>query len=391
MSDGTGDILREVLEEGGRRLSKTGAGEAASTGAKRVWGWASGLLGNKAAKETEEEVGKKALAAISKETPSTWAKVRHPFASLKANPLSTLTTLAGITGVGMGINRLLSQGETVPSFDPTKLKYPTPMDDTQIEAEITNRTSGLNKVVESMKTAPLPYIPGSEIFDMSTGMVNSMGGATLAEMQRLAAAQAARGNAIKAAGAAGAGDINAIYADAANQLENSAIQGGEYGNMVPVSGEAYAAPGQMQSTGAALSDYLSKSQLINAQDQGFLAQLSDIMGPAYANQLVLQQQAARAGAESNKQKQLAQLQMQRDQAYQDALTQAALMEEETRLKLKEEAKAVAQQYIPPSQANTYANEWSGFSDAEKQQLKAMYDVNNIEEFINLRFANDFGA
>jgi hypothetical protein len=355
----------------------------------------------KAVTSGSDDAAKEALSVISKGTkPTAWQTVRNPIVSFKSNPFRTglrLAAPAGLLGL-IAAGRFGLIGDSTSDYDPSKIMYPKPMSDEDIETQITSRTAGLNKILKDIKTDPLPYIPGSEVFDMSTGMVNSMGGATLAEMQRLAAEQAGRGRNIQAGGAAGAADINAIYSDAASQLENSAIQGGEYGGMVPVSGEAYAAPGQVQEAGASLADYLGQSQLITAQDQGFLAGLSNILGPAYANQLVLQQQAARAGAESNKQQQLAQLQIQRDQAYQDAVIQSKLMEEEQRQTIREKSKAVAEQFIDPKVLSTYASEWDDFSDDAKESLLSMTSdrdgvdpIKSKEDYINYRLLTDFGV
>ena len=351
-----------------------------------------------------DDAAKAALSAISKGTPpSVWRTVRNPIKSFRASPGRSIGNVAKL-GVGLGVGLPVLSGvagklglldfmNEDPSYDPSKIKYPKALSDQEIETEVTESRTGIDKIIEDMKTQALPYIPGAELFDVTTGMVNSMGGATLAEMQRLAEEQAGRGRNIQAGGAAGAADINAIYADAASQLENSAIQGGEYGGMVPVSGEAYAAPGQAQEAGASLADYLGQSQLITAQDQGFLSELSNILGPAYANQFAMQQQVARAQAEVNKQRQTAQLQMQRDQAYQDALIQSQLLKEEDRRTLKEKSEALAKQFIPQEVLEGYAGEWDSASDDYKKALAAMegIEVKSKEDYINYRLQTDFGV
>jgi hypothetical protein len=357
----------------------------------------------KAITSGSDDAAKEALSVISKGTkPTIKQTFRNPITSFRSNPFRTGIKwgLAGAVPGAFVANKLglLDFMNDDVSYDPSKLVYPKPLSDEEIETEISKSTTSRNKILEDMKTAPLPDVPGSEVFDITTGMVNSMGGATLAEMQRLAAEQLLRGGRIQAGGTAGAADINAVYADAASQLEDSAIQGGEYGNMVPVSGEAYAAPGQALETGASLADYLGQSQLITAQDQGFLSELSNILGPAYANQFALQQQAARAQAEVNKQRIQAQIQMQRDQAYQDAVIQSKLLEDEQRQSIREKSEAVAEQFIPQAVIEGYASEWDIASDDYKKSLLSMTSgrdgvtpIKSKEDYINYRLRTDFGV
>jgi hypothetical protein len=178
---------------------------------------------------------------------------------------------------------------------------------------------------------------------------------------------------------------------AATMQDVATTGGGAYGGLTPVSGMAAVAPGQTREAGAALADYLRQNQLISAQDQGFLSQLADTLGPAYANQFLSQDVASRAAYAARQQERQQQLELERQQQLQEALAQLGLTGSEQRFKLGLEElqqQATPNPILTPSVLEGYANEYlTELNDQERQSLAATNDIYSVEDYINARIAS----
>jgi len=290
--------------------------------------------------------------------------------------------------LGAGGYMLASRGETpVPTtpYDPTKIAYPGQA------GSASNVRSSLDRYLESSRQAiidaysgqAMPNMPGASALDPLAGMTNQMGGASLAEMQSLANQAASDAAAIRAGGQSGAASINDIYGSAAADLAGLAAQGGEYGSLTPVSGEMAVAPGQLREAGSALSDYLNQNQLISAQDQGFLSELSGILGPAYANQFLMQDQASRAAAAARQQRMMAEAELNRQQQLQQALAELALSG--TQMTLEQELKGATpgQGLVDPLIVEEVAAEYLSFTPSQLNSLRSQ-GIGTIEQYISAR-------
>jgi hypothetical protein len=177
-----------------------------------------------------------------------------------------------------------------------------------------------------------PNLPGAEAYDPISRMSNQMGAATLEEMRRLQQEAAADAAAIRGAGQAGAAELQGIYNAAASDIANTAATtSDEYGSMVPVSGELASLPQDVRAGGDILSQYLAQNELISSQDQGFLSELSNILGPAYANQFSMQDRAARTAAEAARSRAVQEFELQRQRDLQEALAELGLSMSDLRL------------------------------------------------------------
>ena len=214
--------------------------------------------------------------------------------------LGTKTAKFGLPALGLGglYAAATAGGPPTPSYDPTKIAAPTAAGSTlakQTRERLDQYLKEQEQMIRDAYATGAPILPGAEVLNPVSALTNQMGGATLAQMQALAARSAQDAAAAKQAGVVGAQNINDIYGGGATAMQNvAAAGGGAYGGLTPVSGAAAVAPGQTREAGAALADYLRQNQLIAAQDQGFLSQLADTLGPAYANQFLSQDVAARA-------------------------------------------------------------------------------------------------
>jgi hypothetical protein len=139
-----------------------------------------------------------------------------------------------------------------------------------------------------------------------TGATKQLSQSTVDEMNKLAQQYAVGAAGMKQAGEAGASAINDVYSSGAATLADiAATPMGEYDTLTPVSGAAATAPEEAMAAGQTLANYLQSNQLISAQQQGGMASLAQMLGPAYQNQYNLMDVQFRAAAEANKARLLA--------------------------------------------------------------------------------------
>lgn len=297
---------------------------------------------------------------------------------------------------GLGLLGTLLAGTRKPAavatpYDPSKINYPgtgTTADNAAQRAALDEYLRRSAEVInQSYANVPQLNLPGAAAYNPLSGMTNQMGGATLAEMQSLAQRAAADAAAIRAGGQTGAASINEVYGGGAAELANlAAAPTGEYGSLTPVSGAAAAAPAELAASGAALSDYLRQNQLVSAQDQGFLSELSGILGPAYATQFAMRDTAARAAADARRQELMAQEAMQRQQNQREALSELGLTGAQLQYQL--EAERLKQQQerpglIDPLYVEQAAAEFQQFTPQQLANLRSQ-GIDTIEEYIGQR-------
>ena len=203
------------------------------------------------------------------------------------------------------------------------------------------------------------YAPGQEMYDKMTGATKQLSQSTVDEMNKLAQQYAAGAAGMKEAGAAGASAINDVYRSGAATLADIASTPmGEYDTLTPVSGAAATAPEEAMAAGQTLADYLRSNQLISAQEQGGMAALAQMLGPAYQNQYNLMDLQFRSAAEANKARLLADAQNASAQNLQNDLLDLRLQgiqAAEQDQKLRSYAESVIQWGKP--EATTAWKEW----------------------------------
>lgn len=231
----------------------------------------------------------------------------------------------------------------------------------------------------STELAPLPSYPGAEMYDPMSGLNAQLAQASSGAMADLANQYGQSAANIKQYGTTGAASINDIYGSGATAMEQIAAQPTSgYDAMIPVSGEMAVSPDQQRAAGASLADYLGQNQLISAQQQGGMAELAQMLGPAYANQYGVMDAQMRAQAEANKSRVMADREYQRQQTMNEALTQLQLEAAARKMTLAETAQT---NIITPSQLNTWANEWnSEMSDSDRNYYTTNFSVKNAEEW-----------
>jgi hypothetical protein len=252
---------------------------------------------------------------------------------------------------------------------------------------IANASAAINNAYANM---PTYNVPGASMYDPMSGMVNQVGGASIAEMQRLANAAGQTGAGIQAGGAQGAGAINDIYGDLSGQMADLASYGGEYGAMTPVAGAMATAPTEAQMQGQNLADFLKQSQMITSQDAGFLAGLAPMLGSGYANELAMLDYAARQQAALRQQQMQQEMANERQQAQQNALLELALQGESFRLEdaLKGQQN---QGFINPADVEFYATQYDELIKNGNEGVLQAQGINSVEDFINRMISSSTGA
>jgi hypothetical protein len=273
-------------------------------------------------------------------------------------------------------------------YDPNKVnpRAGMPADVTaQAQARLDTFLKEQERILREAYAAAPVAVPGAELLDPASAITNEMGGATIAQMQALAQRAAQDAAATKQAGATGALSINDIYGAGAQSMRDIAATSGVGGGLVPVSGEAAVAPAQTAAAGAALADYLQQNQLISAQDQGFLSQLANTLGPAYANQFLMQDRTARAAMAARQQARQQELELERQRNLQQSLAELGLTGAQQRLEL--DLAALEQEQTPtalldPKRLAEIAGQYEKLSDEQRQSLAVTNDIYSVEDYIN---------
>jgi hypothetical protein len=135
--------------------------------------------------------------------------------------------------------------------------------------------------------------------------------------------------------------------------------------------------------GQSLANYLTQNQLIDAQAQGGMAQLAQMLGPAYANQYALMDTQARAAANANKARTEAEYENNRQSQLAQALGElnmaAADAEYERRVKA---AQAGSLPTPDPATLNEMAAQWDELPQEDKNYYSAMAIKNGFDGGIN---------
>lgn len=301
--------------------------------------------------------------------------------------LSTLSPWTKLGGLGvagglgfMGISKFAGRSDA-PEYDwAGQLNLPTPGAITTTEQNAMD--DWLAKRTQAVKDAfsYTPTVPGSEMYNGMSAANNQLGAASMAAMNDLANQYGQGAAAIKDRGVTAGQSINDIYGSGAGVLEALGAQASsEYDSMIPVSGEAAVAPGQQRMAGQSLANYLTQNQLIDAQAQGGMAQLAQMLGPAYANQYALMDVQARAAADANKARTMAEYENDRQSQLAQALGElnmsAADAEYERRVKA---AQAGSFPTPDPATLNEMAAQWDALPQEDKTYYSAMAVKNGFE-------------
>lgn len=235
-----------------------------------------------------------------------------------------------------------------------------------------------------------PTVPGSEIYDPMSGVTNQLGGASVLSMQDIANQYAQGAAATQARGAQAGQSINDIYGQGASALEALGAQpSSEYDSMIPVYGDAAVAPAQQRMEGQNISDYLTRNQLIDAQAQGGMAELANMLGPAYANQYAMMDRQARMQADADKVRMEAQYRNENAKNLADALAQMELTNLDRDYENSRNALAMGSASIPdPAVLDRYAAEYEALTDQELEYYMQKANVTDIESWINFRIKRD---
>jgi hypothetical protein len=238
----------------------------------------------------------------------------------------------------------------------------------------------------------VPTVPGSEIYDPMSGVTNQLGAASVLSMQDIANQYAQSAAATQARGAQAGQSINDIYGGSAATLESLGAQpSSEYDAMIPVSGEAAVAPGQQRMAGQNLSNYLTQNQLINSQAQGGMAELANMLGPAYANQYALMDKQFRMEADANKARTQAEYANENAMNLADALANAQMMDDQQRYERESAALALGSSGLPDVAAiNRYAAQWEVMPQQDKDYYKAKAGVTDVEDWIMYQHNEQLG-
>jgi hypothetical protein len=300
-------------------------------------------------------------------------------ATTKRSRLKKPLVVAGLGGAGYGGVRLFS-GDAEPSYG--EFTPPTPkLPGTSANDYIAQQ----RQVLENMYSQLKPSYPGQEMYDSMSGVNTQLAGASTAAMNELAGQYAKTAADIKAGGQQGAAAINDIYGQGGQYMSDVAsAPSGEFGGMVPVSGAAALAPSEQQAAGANLANYLAQNQLISAQTQGGMAELAQMLGPAYSNQFALMDAQARAQAEARKASSLAdftnRMAMERAQTmgeFELGALETMRNEEERQRQLEALYRAASM----PQNVKQYADEYeNGLTDADRRYLANNFGIRDAEEY-----------
>jgi hypothetical protein len=332
-------------------------------------------------KESADALKKDALGVIAQNSKRQSGRIASAATKVKKLPWwAKAGTGLGLGGLGYGIISSLG-GKDTPSYDwAGKLNLPTPGATTT--AEQSAMDDWLAKRTQAVKDAfaYTPTVPGSEMYNGMSAANNQLGAASMAAMNDLANQYGQGAATIKSRGAAAGQSINDIYGAGAGALEALGSQAsGEYDAMTPVSGAAAVAPEQQRMAGQSLANYLTQNQLIDAQAQGGMAQLAQMLGPAYANQYALMDVQARAAADANKARTMAEYENNRQSQLAQALGElnmsAADAEYERRVKA---AQAGSLPTPDPATLNEMAATWEALPQEEKNYYNAMAIKNGFD-------------
>ena len=294
-------------------------------------------------------------------------------------------------GIGATIYSAFTGNDT-PSYDLSKLNFPKPgvvsPEQALLDAEYqAARTEAIRKAYGYTST-----VPGSEIYDPISGVTNQLGAASVLSMQDIANQYAQSAAATQARGAQAGQSINDIYGQGASALEVLGAQpSSEYDAMIPVSGEAAVAPGQQRMAGQNLSNYLTQNQLINSQAQGGMAELANMLGPAYANQYALMDKQFRMEADANKTRMDAEYANERAMNLADALANAQMMDDQRKYERESAALALGSSGLPnPAVINRYVAEWESMPKQDREYYKAKAKVTDVESWIMYKYNEELG-
>ena len=298
--------------------------------------------------------------------------------------------LAGVSRLGGTATPAIPEGFTL--GDTSTWAGGTGRTAADIAAEYEAQRQILNDMYSQMK----PNFPGQEIYDPMTALTTQLAGQSSGAMSDLANQYANTAAGIKQTGVEGAASINDIYGKGAAQMADTASQaGGQYGGMIPVSGAEALAPGEQKALGANLADYLNQNQLINAQTQGGMAELAQLLGPAYANQYALMDAQMRAQAEASKAQRMADytnaMQEQRANAMMELALQEMRDKQAQKLQEQQLSQAVSMT-ASPAAIKAYMAEWDKLDDSEKAYYANNFGINTPEDFIRyqLKVAAQYG-
>jgi hypothetical protein len=337
---------------------------------------------------TATSVGKTAKSGSTREAQKVFKK---EFNELNPNAWKRLPTWAkwtlppGVAAAATGAFALFG-GDDVPAYDLSKLDLPKAgvISPEQAALDAKYREDSRQAVRDSFGYTPI--VPGSEIYDPTSAVTNQLGAASVLSMQDIANQYAQGAAATRARGAQAGQSINDIYGGSAATLETLGAQpSSEYDAMIPVSGEAAVAPDQQRMAGQNLSNYLTQNQLINSQAQGGMAELANMLGPAYANQYALMDKQFRMEADANKTRMEAQYSNEKAKNLAEALANLEIMEAQSKYERDREALASgAISVADPAEVDRYAGEYGQLSDARKQYYMQEAGVKDIEDWIRFR-------
>lgn len=305
----------------------------------------------------------------------TWAKVALPTA-----------VTGGVLGYVSGIGR----GEDEPKYDISKIELPKAGVVSPEQAAINAKYDADARAILEKAYGFTPTVPGSEIYDPMSGVTNQLGGASVLSMQDIANQYAQGAAATQARGAQAGQSINDIYGQGASALEALGAQpSSEYDSMIPVYGDAAVAPAQQRMEGQNISDYLTRNQLIDAQAQGGMAELANMLGPAYANQYAMMDRQARMQADADKVRMEAQYRNESSKNLADALAEMELKKLDQNYENSRIALALGSAAIPdPAVLNRYVTEYEALTDQELEYYMQKAGVTDVESWINFRIKRD---
>ena len=313
------------------------------------------------------------------------------FNELNPNAWKRLPTWAkwvlppGVAGAATGAFALFG-GEDTPAYDLSKLDLPKAGVISPEQAVLDANYRKDSRAALEKAFGYTPIVPGSEIYDPTSAVTNQLGAASVLSMQDIANQYAQGAAATKARGAQAGQSINDIYGAGASTLEALGAQpSSEYDAMIPVYGDAAVAPDQQRMAGQNLSNYLTQNQLINSQAQGGMAELANMLGPAYANQYALMDKQFRMEADANKTRMEAQYKNEKAKNLAEALANLEIMEAQSKYERDREALASGAIGIAdPAEVDAYAREYGQMSESKKQYYMQEAGVETIEDWIRFR-------
>jgi hypothetical protein len=304
---------------------------------------------------------------------------------VKAKVGLPLAAAGGVLAYTSGIGR-----EDKPKYDISKLELPKAGVVSPEQAAINAKYDADARAVLEKAYGFTPTVPGSEIYDPMSGVTNQLGGASVLSMQDIANQYAQGAAATQARGAQAGQSINDIYGQGASTLEAIGAQpSSEYDSMIPVYGDAAVAPAQQRMEGQNISDYLTRNQLIDAQAQGGMAELANMLGPAYANQYAMMDRQARMQADADKVRMEAQYRNENSKNLADALAQMELTKLDRNYENSRIALALGAYNLPdPDVVNRLVQEWEIMPKQDKEYYRIKANVTDVESYINFRIQQD---